>query len=66
MKAVIVAYARTPFHFARKGALAGTDLYMPKGQTAENVAERTKGRCALATQCIGGGQRVATVLENLA
>jgi len=32
---------------------------------AAALLQRTKGRYALATQCIGGGQGVATVLENL-
>ena len=33
---------------------------------AAALLQRTKGRYALATQCIGGGRGVATVLENLA
>lgn len=32
---------------------------------AAALLQRTHGRYALATQCIGGGQGVATVLENL-
>jgi acetyl-CoA acyltransferase len=32
---------------------------------AASLLARTKGRYALATQCIGGGQGVATVLESL-
>jgi acetyl-CoA acyltransferase len=47
MKAVIAVYARSSFHFAKKGALA-------------EVRPDT-----LATQCIGGGQGVAAILEAL-
>jgi acetyl-CoA acyltransferase len=32
---------------------------------AASLLARTKGRYALATQCIGGGQGIATVLESL-
>ncbi|PZP39864.1 MAG: acetyl-CoA C-acyltransferase [Pseudomonas fluorescens] len=31
---------------------------------AASLLERTKGRYALATQCIGGGQGIATILER--
>ena len=33
---------------------------------AASLLRRTKGKFALATQCIGGGQGIATVLESLA
>jgi acetyl-CoA acyltransferase len=32
---------------------------------AASLLERTGGRYALATQCIGGGQGIATVLEKV-
>jgi acetyl-CoA acyltransferase len=32
---------------------------------AASLLARTKGRYALATQCIGGGQGIATVLQSL-
>jgi len=32
---------------------------------AASLLARTRGRYALATQCIGGGQGIATVLEAL-
>ena len=33
---------------------------------AASILARTKGKYALATQCIGGGQGIATVLESMA
>jgi acetyl-CoA acyltransferase len=32
---------------------------------ATSLLQRTGGRYALATQCVGGGQGVATVLEKI-
>jgi hypothetical protein len=51
---VIAGYARMPFHFARKGKLTG----LRSGRT--NIDD---GAIALATQCIGGGQGIAAILE---
>ena len=52
------------------GALA---LGHPLGATGARITgkaaallARTKGRYALSTQCIGGGQGVATILESMA
>ncbi|MET3495845.1 acetyl-CoA acetyltransferase [Variovorax boronicumulans] len=33
--------------------------------TAASLLAREKGRYPLATQCIGGGQRIATILERV-
>ena len=32
---------------------------------AASLLQRTKGRYALSTQCIGGGQGIATILEAI-
>ncbi len=62
MKAVIAAYARSP--------IGGMAIGHPLGATgarlvgkAASLLRREKGRYALATQCIGGGQGIATILE---
>ena len=80
MKAVIAAYARSPFHFAKKGALAGARPDTLAAQVVRGLLDRTALDPALledvivgcaypegpqATQCVGGGQGVATVLEAL-
>ena len=75
---VSAGYARTPFHFARKGKLTGVrpgrtnidDGAIAFGATrariigkAAQILRREGKRFALATQCIGGGQGIATILE---
>jgi acetyl-CoA acyltransferase len=42
MKAVIAAYARSPFHFAKKGALAQTRPDTLAAQVARGLLERTR------------------------
>ena len=80
MKALICGYARFPFHLARKGLLANTGPDELTAQTAMGhplgaararttgkaacLLAHTGGRHALATQCIGGGQGIAIVLEK--
>jgi Thiolase, C-terminal domain len=63
--AVIARYARTPFHFARKGKL--TSVRPATGARiigkAAQILKREGRRFALATQCIGGGQGIAAILE---
>jgi acetyl-CoA acyltransferase len=41
MKAVISAYARSPFHFARKGKLAETRPEDIAAQVVQGVVQRT-------------------------
>ncbi|MCK4866580.1 MAG: thiolase family protein [Alphaproteobacteria bacterium] len=68
---VMACHREMPFDFAKTnldgGALA---LGHPLGATgaritgkAASVMKREKGKYALATQCIGGGQGIATILE---
>lgn len=68
---VLACHREMPFDFAKTnldgGALA---LGHPLGATgaritgkAASVMKREKGKYALATQCIGGGQGIATILE---
>ena len=68
---VIACHREMPFDFEKTnldgGALA---LGHPLGATgaritgkAAQVMKREKGKYALATQCIGGGQGIATILE---
>ncbi len=54
----VVEYVRTPFAPAYRGA-TGARLV---GKAASLLA-RDGGRYGLATQCIGGGQGIAMVLE---
>ena len=67
-RTVIAAFARLPFTPARRGvgpvgatlkALARAGLV---GKAA-SLLHREKGKYALAMQCIGGGQGIATILE---
>ena len=68
---VLACHREMPFDFAKTnldgGAIA---LGHPLGATgaritgkAASVMKREKGKYALATQCIGGGQGIATILE---
>ncbi len=70
---VMACHREMPFDFAKTnldgGALA---LGHPLGATgaritgkAASVMKREKGKYALATQCIGGGQGIATILESV-
>lgn len=70
---VMACHREMPFDFAKTnldgGALA---LGHPLGATgaritgkAASVMKREKGKYALATQCIGGGQGIATILEAI-
>ncbi|MBE9556263.1 MAG: thiolase family protein [Proteobacteria bacterium] len=70
---VMACHREMPFDFAKTnldgGALA---LGHPLGATgaritgkAASVMKREKGKYALATQCIGGGQGIATILEAM-
>jgi len=70
---VMACHREMPFDFARTnldgGALA---LGHPLGATgaritgkAASLLKREKGKYALATQCIGGGQGIATILEAI-
>ena len=70
---VLACHREMPFDFEKTnldgGALA---LGHPLGATgaritgkAASVMKREKGKYALATQCIGGGQGIATILEAI-
>jgi hypothetical protein len=76
MEALFSGYVRSPFHFARKGALARCPARLPSAirsaatgaritGKAAALLVRQNGRYALATQCIGGAQGIATVLERI-
>ncbi|CAN5546773.1 thiolase family protein [soil metagenome] len=54
MKAVISAYARSPFHFARKGALAGTRPDTLAAQVVSGLLKRTDLDPALLEDVILG------------
>lgn len=54
MKAVIVAYARTPFHFARKGAFAETRPDTLAAQAVDGLLKRTDLDPALIEDVILG------------
>jgi acetyl-CoA acetyltransferase len=70
MKSIVIAgYARSPFTLANRGALMRVrpdeTLNIDGGAIALGHLQRVGGRYALATQCIGGGQGIATILERI-
>lgn len=54
MKAVISAYARSPFHFARKGRLSGVRPDMLAAQVVKGLLQRTDLDPALLEDVILG------------
>lgn len=71
MNALICAFARSPFHFAKKGRLATVRPDTLAAQVVTTPLQRTDidrwpgvRRSVLAAQCIGGGKGTATGLER--